>query len=80
MDCIGRLFGKLFTETSLSDFLEVDNGCQNFSELRACSIFAESSSVIWLVLFGNSSRTCCDSKFGLLNIVVWFKDSGILLF
>ena len=43
MDCIGRLFSKLFTETSLSDFLELDNGCENFSELRACSIFAESS-------------------------------------
>ena len=54
MDCIGILFGKLFgelfgelfAETSLSDFLEVDNGCENFSELRACSIFAESSSII----------------------------------
>ena len=64
---------------SLSDFLEVDdNGCENFSELRACSIFAKSSSVICLVLFDISSWTCCDSKFGLFNIVVWFKDSGVL--
>ena len=42
----GKLLGKLFTEISLSDLLEVDNGCGNFSELRACSIFAESSNVI----------------------------------
>ena len=37
--CIGKLlFGKLFAEISLSDFLEVEYGCEDFSELRACSI------------------------------------------
>ena len=49
--CIGKLlfgkvFGKLFAEISLSDFLEVEYGCEDFSKLRAYSILAESSSVI----------------------------------
>ena len=54
MDCIGRLFGelfgelfgKLFAKISLLDFLEVEYGCEEFSESRAWSIFAESSSII----------------------------------
>ena len=48
------LLGKLFAEISLSDYLEVEYGCENSTELRACSIFKESSSVIWLIVFCNS--------------------------
>ena len=66
VDCIGRL---LFDKISSSDFLEVEYECENFSESRACSIFPEFLSVIWLILSGISSITCCVSKFGLLNIV-----------
>ena len=44
----GELFGKLFAEISLSDFLEFEYGCENFSESRACSIFAELLSLFGL--------------------------------
>ena len=63
---------------SLSHFLEVEYGCEDFSELRACSIFAESPSVFWFILFSKFSWTCSDSKFGLFNIAIWLKDSGVL--
>ena len=71
-------FHIFFFHEFLCQNLEVEYGCEDFSELRACSIFAESSSVIWFILFGKFSWAFSDSKFGLFNIAVWLKDSRVL--